>query len=100
MRPLALTLALFVAAPAFLAGCKSPCRQLSEKLCECEANTPAREQCLREASSNESQFTPTEDQQAACEALLPNCDCRQLESTDSAVRAEAKRNCGLANAPE
>jgi hypothetical protein len=99
MRRFALILAL-ASSPAFLAGCKNPCRQLAEKLCDCEPNTSARESCLRDASARDSKYSPTDVDQARCDALLagdPGCRCEDLTSADSAVRANAKKNCGLAN---
>ena len=81
--PLCLVLAL-------LAGCKGPCRQLSEKLCECAENTYQREACLRRVSSESSRVQVTPQDEQRCEELLPGCDCH---ATDA---AEGKRACGLA----
>jgi hypothetical protein len=95
MRRFALILAL-ASSPAFLAGCKNPCRQLAEKLCDCEPNTSARESCLRDASSRDSKYSPTDEEQATCDGLIAHCRCEDLTSADSADRANAKKNCGLA----
>lgn len=88
MRRLALLLSL-LALPV-LAGCKGPCRELSEKLCGCEQGSGARESCLQRASDGESRVGPTAEQEATCEALLPKCDCELVDTE------EGKRNCGLA----
>lgn len=84
--------AILASAVALLAfsACKSPCRQLSEKLCECEPNTIAKESCLQDASRAEQSFEPDEQANAACAELLPKCDCKLTDT------AEGKRNCGLA----
>ena len=95
MRRFALTLALLLS-PALFAGCKSSCRQLAEKLCECRPSTASKEACLRDVSARESRYSANDEQQATCQALFADCDCHDLESSDSAVRAEAKKKCGLA----
>lgn len=79
-----------------LLACKSPCRQLSEKLCECSRTTIERQQCLTLASQADQRVTPTDAQNETCAALLPRCECAQLESADPVVRARAKEACGLA----
>jgi hypothetical protein len=75
-----------------LAGCKGSCRQLSEKLCECQPSQAAKDACLQRVSSEESRIGPTADQEATCAELLPGCDCHTIDT------AEGKRACGLARA--
>jgi hypothetical protein len=72
------------------AGCKGSCRQLAEKLCECEANTVDRERCLQNVSQRSSGAVVTADDEVACEALLDQCDCNNIDT------AEGKRACGMA----
>lgn len=86
-----LSFVLAVSASSLL-GCKSPCRQLSEKLCECAANTIEKEDCLQRASTaeNSPNNEPTAEQNAYCEAQLEQCDCRLIDTP------EGKRACGLA----
>jgi hypothetical protein len=95
MRPHLLALALLASAP-LLGGCKSPCRQLAEMLCDCRPNTLTKEDCLQEAQQHESNLTITPEQQSFCQEKLDDCDCHLLESPDSAIRAQEKRDCGLA----
>lgn len=83
LAPLCLALSL-------LAGCKGPCRQLSEKLCECAENTYQKENCLRRVSSENDRVAPTPEQEQFCAELLPGCDCHAVDT------AEGKRACGLA----
>ena len=83
-------LVLLVAPLLFASACRSPCRQLSEKLCECSETTYQREACLRRASTEESRVAPTPAQDQACADLLPGCDCHTIETT------EGKQACGLA----
>jgi hypothetical protein len=85
---LKLLLPLFVVAS--LAGCKSHCRQLSEKQCDCAYTSTERTNCLSAASTHESGVILTAEDEATCEALLPQCDCRLIDTP------EGKANCGLA----
>ena len=73
-----------------LTGCKSKCRQLSEKLCDCSINTAEKDSCLRRASNAEGISPPTADDEAYCDGLLTKCDCRLVDT------AQGKVNCGLA----
>jgi len=85
-----IVLVAIAASALALGACKSPCRQLSEKLCECEPNTLERENCLQQASADESRADPTAEDHEVCAALLDKCDCTQIDTP------EGKRNCGLA----
>ena len=73
-----------------LAGCKSPCRQLSEKLCECAGNSTDKNNCLALASTKEGANPANDVDNAYCTSLLPQCDCRLTDTTPGRVR------CGLA----
>ena len=81
--------ALVVLAP----GCKGSCRQLSEQLCECAANSTARDSCLRTASTNESNNPPTAEDEDVCAGLLEQCDCRLIDTPEGKVK------CGLSWGP-
>lgn len=80
----------FISAALLLAGCKSQCRQLSEKLCDCTLNSADKSSCLQRASSSESVNPPSADDEATCQALLADCDCRLVDTPQGKVR------CGLA----
>ncbi|WP_225413881.1 hypothetical protein [Stigmatella hybrida] len=88
MRRLAATAVLSTALLG-LFGCKGPCRELSEKLCDCSISSVAREQCVQIAANSEARVTLTAEDEALCEQKLETCDCRQIE-TD-----EGKAACGL-----
>jgi hypothetical protein len=83
-------LALLSLGLLLVTGCHGPCRQLSEKLCECSENSIQKEACLRRVSSEESRVAPTPEQEQVCADLLPGCDCHNIDT------AEGKRACGLA----
>jgi hypothetical protein len=73
------------------AGCKTSCRQLSEKVCDCTSSQTERSSCLQAASTKEmAGVTLTPEDEARCEGLLPQCDCRLLDT------AMGKVKCGYA----
>ena len=89
--PSARTLVLVLAtAAALFTACKSPCRQLAEKACDCSVNTSDKEACLTEASARESNTNVTDADNQVCADLLPKCDCHLLDTP------QGKRDCGLA----
>lgn len=73
-----------------LAGCKTHCRQLAEKMCACTVTTDAKNACLQSASTKEASFPPTDEDEARCEALAEGCDCRLIDTP------QGKERCGLA----
>ncbi|MBX7096462.1 MAG: hypothetical protein K1X89_02010 [Myxococcaceae bacterium] len=83
---------LVVAAFSLLAltGCKSPCRRLSEKLCDCSVNSLAKTDCLQRVGNAEAANPPTAADDATCTALYEGCDCRLIDTPEGKVR------CGLA----
>jgi hypothetical protein len=87
----ALLITLLVA--VFCGGCKSACRQLSEKLCDCIVTTIDRDACLTAAANQEGQYPPSEAQNEVCRTLLPGCSCYTVNTP------EGKQACGLAVGP-
>jgi hypothetical protein len=73
-----------------MAACKSPCRQLSEKLCDCAINSFDKNACLQKVSQQESSVVLTPADNARCAPLVDICDCRLTDT------AQGKTNCGLA----
>ncbi len=88
-----LLVVLSIAFVAGLSGCKSPCRQLSERLCDCQASSFDRNTCLQRAATNESTFVPTAGDNQRCAELVEQCDCRLIDTP------EGKRKCGFARRP-
>ncbi|MDP1918270.1 MAG: hypothetical protein Q8L14_18640 [Myxococcales bacterium] len=85
-----LLVVLSIAFVAGLSGCKSPCRQLSERQCDCQASSYDRNTCLQRAATNESTFVPTAGDNQRCAELVEQCDCRLIDTP------EGKRKCGFA----
>jgi hypothetical protein len=83
-------LLFIVVAALALTGCKSKCRQLSEKLCDCALNNTDKTSCLTRASTLENSSYPTDADEAACAPLLDGCDCRLIDTPEGKVK------CGLA----
>lgn len=75
-------------------GCKSQCRLLSEKLCDCTTNTTDKTSCLSRAATQEANYPPTEANEARCEVLATTCDCRLVDTQ------AGKERCGLAEAAD
>jgi hypothetical protein len=78
-----------------LASCKSQCRQLSERLCECALNSNDRSNCVSRAASAEGANPPSPEDEDYCrEKNQPGvCDCHLIDT------AQGKINCGLARDP-
>ncbi|MFN7131666.1 MAG: hypothetical protein ACK4N5_06260 [Myxococcales bacterium] len=92
MRPLALLVSLLLLV-SLSTGCKSPCVQLAEKVCECLPRGTERDQCNRQAADQARLVQLTPEQEEQCEALLDRCDCTQLNTI------EGKQACGWAREP-
>jgi hypothetical protein len=71
-------------------GCKSHCRLLSEKLCDCTTTTTEKTSCLSSAAQKESNFPPSATDEVTCEGLVDTCDCRLIDTPSG------KQRCGMA----
>jgi hypothetical protein len=86
---------------AFLAfgSCKSQCRQLSERMCECSLNTNEKQACLGRAANAEGANPPSYEQEETCRNAIYGsngkapCDCRLIDTPEGKIR------CGLARDP-
>jgi hypothetical protein len=89
-----------------LAGCKSPCRELSERLCDC-VESFQRDSCIRAVAEEENRLEPTDEQLELCEQRLDTCLDPDDEATDTEDERQAfcrrleteaaeKQACGLA----
>lgn len=93
-----LACAVLFASALLISGCKTPCRQLSEKLCDCTSSTSERTSCLQVAANKESavgtSVLVTAEDQDRCEALINECDCRLLDTPAGKMR------CGYAESAD
>ena len=87
---------VFVFLLALFSSCKSQCRQLSERMCECALNTNDKSACLGRAANAEGANPPTYADEDVCrKALQPGeCDCRLIDTPKGKIK------CGLARDPE
>ncbi|WP_434386961.1 hypothetical protein [Melittangium boletus] len=94
-RPAALS--LLFATLSLLAGCKSPCRELSERFCDC-VDRYQRTLCLQNVAARERDLEPTEEQLDVCEQRLATCNIDPDDRTtcDILRTDEGKDACGLA----
>jgi phage-related protein len=72
------TITLLFSALLSLAGCKSPCRELSERLCNCVQQFQ-RDDCITLVADRERTAEPDDAQLEFCEQKLETCDPRPLE---------------------
>ncbi|HYO55127.1 hypothetical protein [Archangium sp.] len=88
---------LLVSALLALAGCKSPCRELSERLCDCREQFE-RDECVQQVANREKSVEPTDEQLATCEQRLETCniDPDDRKTCDILLTDEGKAACGLA----
>jgi len=90
MRLSLLPALLALVAAVALSGCKSQCRQLAEKMCDCQETTLLKQSCLQRVSAEDARLGSSPDDEKVCARLLPGCDCH------AATTVEGKRACGLA----
>jgi hypothetical protein len=99
---------LLASALLALAGCKSPCRELSERLCGCLEQFQ-QDRCIQQVADRERSIEPTDADLAACEAHLDEClppgheDLENQSNQDDGVVTcveletdAGKLGCGLA----
>jgi hypothetical protein len=80
-----------------LCSCKSACRQLSERLCECALNSNEKTACVQRAGNNEGSNPPSPAQDLHCKELLPTCDCRLIDTPQGKIRCGLARDATLAD---
>ncbi len=86
-----------IAASLLATACSSTCLQVQQKLCECKGQTQTeRNSCEQAASDQESLAPPTDEQLAACEEILPECEAQIAKGCDTLLTLEGKQACGIA----
>jgi hypothetical protein len=86
-----------------LAACKSPCLELSQRVCECRETRVEQDACRRNAETNEGRLEPDQAAQDTCEALLDSCpaidDDNRVQACEALETTEGKLACGLTAVP-
>ncbi|RME25501.1 MAG: hypothetical protein D6806_07755 [Deltaproteobacteria bacterium] len=86
---------LFVALIALpAAGCGSACRELADKICECQPTRAKQDRCRASVSAADSNIDASDSQEDFCQQILDSgrCTCEALEAGQYA-------SCGLSNDP-
>jgi hypothetical protein len=103
------TLVLISSALLALTGCKSSCRELSERRCDC-VDPVNRTACLQAVADEQTRVEETDEQLATCEEKLATCAAPPDETDPNSQDEEAvtrrfcafirtdagKQACGLA----
>ncbi len=71
-RP-SLLLALGLALALGAAGCSSPCQDLGDRICQCEAEGQIRNNCKTNVKARVKAAAPSSSEEDACSALLDTC---------------------------
>jgi hypothetical protein len=79
-----------------LAGCKNPCRELSERFCDC-LDPYQRTDCVAAVAERENNIEPTDADLDACEQRLTTCTIQadNRDTCDILQTDEGKQACGL-----
>lgn len=86
------TLTLLFSALLSLAGCKTPCRQLSEELCNCVPQFQ-RTDCIRLAAERDRSVEPTDEDQTFCEQKLETCKLQKVEDENQDLSKDENLTC-------
>lgn len=87
---------LLVSSLLALVGCKSPCRELSERFCDC-VDQYQRSACLTAVADRERTYEPTDEDLSVCEQKLKTCKIDPKDRTTCDFSTpEGKEACGLA----
>jgi len=93
MKRLLLAAAAATASLLALGGCKNPCLELAQQICDCQTTSSARDLCNQQVSDQNGRVSTTSEDEDLCSALKDQCDCHTLDT------AEGKLRCGLARPP-
>ena len=93
------SLVLVAALVGSQAACTDPCRQLADRICNCELTAAQRQTCRQDRIDTQSSTDPlnlgattTSEQQDACIAALETCTCAALDENKTEL-------CGYTNDP-
>jgi hypothetical protein len=81
-----LVLALLAGLGTSAVGCKDPCAELANKICDCEPDETQKQSCKDRYKTDT--VKPTDAEQDRCDKLNDSCSCNALACGDFAA-------CGL-----
>jgi len=75
-------------------ACADPCEQVAQTICDCEDSDAERLSCLSEVDAAKAISSPSDEQLAACDAVIAagSCTCDALTRGDRAA-------CGVTEQP-
>ncbi len=76
-----------------LAGCGSACKDLANRICDCQPTRAKQEQCKRAIDASSKNFDPSDEEEDRCDKLLKQCTCDLIRTGDYHAQ------CGLSNQP-
>jgi hypothetical protein len=96
-----ISLVCLLACAALVAGCKGPCRNLAESLCQCANSSADKDACNQNVANEDSRIGPTDSDNAFCTTLLNppadggiGCDCHLINTTQGKIACGLARNSG------
>ena len=80
----------FVLAAGLAFGCDSPCRELANKVCDCQTTRAKIARCEATIDSADQNIDPSDGESDVCQQILDDgtCTCEALQAGDLAA-------CGL-----
>lgn len=89
--PLWMVLALFALLGLF-SGCGSPCKDLADKICDCQPTRLRQDRCHTNVDAADRNTSLSGEEDDRCQAILDSgtCTCEAVQAADYAA-------CGLAN---
>jgi hypothetical protein len=79
---------------SLLSGCGSACKDLANKVCDCQPTRAKEDRCHRSIDAASSNFDLSDEEEDACQAILDSgeCTCEAIEAGNFAA-------CGLSYDP-
>jgi len=101
MRSARLPLVVAVALAIFQAGCSNPCRDLGDRICDCQPEGQVRTACKNDVKNRINVANPTSSQEDVCTAKLDTCPDPNgnVNACDLLNTCQGKVDCGLALPP-
>ena len=77
----------------FSAGCGSACKDLANRICECQPTRAKQEQCKKAIDAANKNLDPSDEEENRCDKLMQACTCELIRS------GNYHSQCGLSSQP-
>jgi hypothetical protein len=74
-----------------VAGCGSACKDLANRICDCQPTRAKQDQCKKAVDASSKNFSPSDEEESRCDKLLKQCTCELIRSGNYHAQ------CGLSN---